>query len=203
MRSSWFANFDFFPHFRLKKTGHPNTYTFTKALAEDILNFFRKRLPIVIVRPSIIGYSKDEPFPGCIEGMNAGIGLVSGFLTGMLRTCYISNDANVKTTPADFVINAAIVSAWKRSMNKKEDVLFFNCTDSEKNSLTCRKFLEIISEGGRTFPPYNTLIWYPQITPTTSHNWHLVSLILFQVVPAIFFDIFQVLSGRKAMYDFL
>ncbi|KAH7968516.1 hypothetical protein HPB52_009109 [Rhipicephalus sanguineus] len=42
---------------------HPNTYTFTKALAESLLLEERASLPVAIVRPSIVTAAWKEPFP--------------------------------------------------------------------------------------------------------------------------------------------
>ena len=41
----------------------PNTYTYTKAMAERILEEDAKDLPVVIVRPSIVGATWQDPFP--------------------------------------------------------------------------------------------------------------------------------------------
>ena len=41
----------------------PNTYTFTKALAEYVLMQEADGLPYCIVRPSIVGASWKEPLP--------------------------------------------------------------------------------------------------------------------------------------------
>lgn len=41
----------------------PNTYTYTKALAECIIQQDGTKLNIVIIRPSIVGASWKEPFP--------------------------------------------------------------------------------------------------------------------------------------------
>ena len=41
----------------------PNTYTFTKALAEHVLLEERENMTTAIVRPSIVGASWQEPFP--------------------------------------------------------------------------------------------------------------------------------------------
>jgi fatty acyl-CoA reductase len=41
----------------------PNTYTFTKALAEYVISQEAKGLPLAIVRPSIVGSSWCEPMP--------------------------------------------------------------------------------------------------------------------------------------------
>ena len=43
--------------------GRPNTYTLTKALAENLLKEEASDLPVSIIRPSIIGASVDEPMP--------------------------------------------------------------------------------------------------------------------------------------------
>ena len=42
----------------------PNTYTFTKALAENILEIEGKGLPVAIIRPSIVAAAWKDPFPG-------------------------------------------------------------------------------------------------------------------------------------------
>ena len=43
---------------------HPNTYTFTKSKAEEILAKSAGHLPVSIVRPSIVVASWKDPFPG-------------------------------------------------------------------------------------------------------------------------------------------
>ena len=42
---------------------YPNTYTFTKGLAEHIVTTENGDMPVSIVRPSIIAGSYKEPFP--------------------------------------------------------------------------------------------------------------------------------------------
>lgn len=41
----------------------PNTYTYTKALAEYVVQQEQDKLNIGIIRPSIVGASWQEPFP--------------------------------------------------------------------------------------------------------------------------------------------
>ncbi|KAL0196507.1 hypothetical protein M9458_010079, partial [Cirrhinus mrigala] len=41
----------------------PNTYTYTKALAECVVQQESSKLNIGIIRPSIVGASWQEPFP--------------------------------------------------------------------------------------------------------------------------------------------
>lgn len=48
---------------------HPNTYTLTKGLAEQIILSKGHGLPIAIVRPSIVGAAYREPFPGWVDNI--------------------------------------------------------------------------------------------------------------------------------------
>jgi len=48
---------------------HPNTYTLTKGLAEQIVFSKGHGLPIAIVRPSIVCAAYQEPFPGWIDNI--------------------------------------------------------------------------------------------------------------------------------------
>ena len=51
---------------------HPNTYTYTKRLAEILVrNEYNKgTLPVCIVRPSIVGPAYKEPLPGWVDSLN-------------------------------------------------------------------------------------------------------------------------------------
>jgi fatty acyl-CoA reductase len=45
----------------------PNTYTFTKNLAESIANDYKDKIPLVIFRPSIVVSAVNEPLPGWVK----------------------------------------------------------------------------------------------------------------------------------------
>jgi len=55
---------------RAQHLGWPNTYTFTKSLAESLIVHRGAGLPIAIARPSIVETSTEEPFSGWNEGIN-------------------------------------------------------------------------------------------------------------------------------------
>jgi len=54
---------------------HPNTYTLTKSLAEQIVLSKGSDLPIAIVRPSIICAAYQEPFPGWVDNVSGVTGI--------------------------------------------------------------------------------------------------------------------------------
>ena len=60
---------------RARELGWPNTYTFTKSLAESLLAKHGAGLPIAVVRPSIVESSVEKPFRGWNEGINTSAAL--------------------------------------------------------------------------------------------------------------------------------
>ena len=52
----------------------PNTYTFTKAMAEKVISDQASDLPVVIMRPSIVVASIKEPLPGWVDNLNGPTG---------------------------------------------------------------------------------------------------------------------------------
>jgi thioester reductase-like protein/phosphoserine phosphatase len=60
---------------RARELGWPNTYTFSKSLAESLLAKHGAGLPIAVVRPSIVESSLEKPFRGWNEGINTSAAL--------------------------------------------------------------------------------------------------------------------------------
>lgn len=54
---------------RAKMHGWQNTYLFTKAMGEMVLEKFKENAKIIILRPTIITSTFRDPFPGWIEGV--------------------------------------------------------------------------------------------------------------------------------------
>ncbi|CAN8023254.1 unnamed protein product, partial [Ixodes persulcatus] len=89
----------------------PNTYIFTKHLAESIVAENGQRLPLVIVRPSIVSASWREPVAGWLDGLQGGNLLVSSGVTGAVTTIVADKMAVMDIIPVDVVANALIVAA--------------------------------------------------------------------------------------------
>ena len=60
---------------RAQELGWPNTYTYTKSLAESLIAKYGAGLPIAIVRPAIVETSVAKPFRGWNEGINTSAAL--------------------------------------------------------------------------------------------------------------------------------
>lgn len=89
----------------------PNTYTFTKSMAERTLRKVRpESLPCVILRPSIITAAIREPFPGWTDTLSAAGGLSLAGGTGILDYVFGKEENIADIIPVDYVSNAIIVS---------------------------------------------------------------------------------------------
>lgn len=129
--------------------------------------------------------------------MHSGIAIICGVMTGLVRSMCVGEGVAAKVTPADYLISATIASAWKKSTVSSDELLIYNCTDAENNPLLWKKTFEIGKQYVLENAPYDSLVWYPSINFTSNYIWHKTSLLLFQLLPAILFDSFQVLSGKK------
>lgn len=87
----------------------PNTYTFTKNLAERALRKFRENIPVFILRPSIIICSLSEPYPGWIDSLAAAGTLTFMVGSGISKYLIGGNYVRSDIVPVDFVSNALLV----------------------------------------------------------------------------------------------
>ena len=53
---------------RAKRYGWQDTYVFTKAMGEMVIDEMRGEVPVAIIRPSVIESTFKDPFPGWMEG---------------------------------------------------------------------------------------------------------------------------------------
>uniref|UniRef100_A0A669B080 Fatty acyl-CoA reductase n=1 Tax=Oreochromis niloticus TaxID=8128 RepID=A0A669B080_ORENI len=110
---------------------HPNTYTFTKSLAEYMVQQEAGDLNVAIVRPSIVGASWKEPFPGWIDNFNGPSGIFIAAGKGILRTMRASNNAVADLVPVDVVINTTLAAGWysgSQVLNRPKSIPVYNCT---------------------------------------------------------------------------
>ncbi|KAM6595226.1 hypothetical protein CsatA_005750 [Cannabis sativa] len=95
---------------RAKEFGWPNTYVFTKAMGEMILEEEKANINVVILRPTIVTSTYKEPFPGWVEGIRTIDSMAVGYAKGKL-TCFLGDlESIVDVIPADYVVNAIVVA---------------------------------------------------------------------------------------------
>ncbi|KAL8501189.1 hypothetical protein ACS0TY_020660 [Phlomoides rotata] len=96
---------------RARKYGWPNTYCFTKAMGEMLLGELKaEKVPLLIIRPTIITSTFKQPFPGWIEGVRHVDSFIIGYGKGKM-TCFPGNPQTIiDLIPADIVVNVMIAS---------------------------------------------------------------------------------------------
>jgi alcohol-forming fatty acyl-CoA reductase len=97
----------------------PNTYVFSKHLAEQVSNDYKHKLPIVVFRPSIVISVMKDPYPGWVDNFNGPVGLLFGSGLGVVRTMFSNPDNRCDFIPVDVCIKAMMIAAWKKAHEPK------------------------------------------------------------------------------------
>ncbi|KAK9306399.1 hypothetical protein QLX08_002915 [Tetragonisca angustula] len=176
---------------------HPNTYTFTKNLAEQIVASNSNGLPVAIVRPSIIGASLEEPCPGWVDNI---YGLTSIFLQigkGTAKAIVGKKDAKLDVVPVDFVVDIIICAAWHITLQHDNKVKVYNCTSNAYPFRWGQMKDMIVQCSIET--PLNNVLWYPCCKLVANKFVYNVLNMLLHILPAFVIDIFLKLLGSKPM----
>ncbi|KAI4357435.1 hypothetical protein L6164_001383 [Bauhinia variegata] len=97
--------------------GWPNTYSFTKAMAEKLLANIKDCLPVIIISPTVILSTCSEPFPGWIEGVRNSDSVIVGHAKGEITSFPADSNTILDIIPADMVVNSMITALVVHSNN--------------------------------------------------------------------------------------
>lgn len=98
----------------------PNTYTYTKAMAENVATKYASKMNVVIVRPSIVMSSLMEPAAGWVDTINGPVGLSILGALGILQKIKVNSEVVFDLIPADTVSNALVSIAWASTERRNE-----------------------------------------------------------------------------------
>lgn len=186
----------------------PNTYAFTKAIAEDTVKQYSTGIPTCIVRPSIVIATEKEPIAGWINNLYGATGVVVGAAVGLLRTLHCRKDNVADIIPADYVINNVIVAAWdiaktrpkSESSTAKELEVFeppiYNTVSSCQNPIKWGEFMKYNETYGYDVPS-DKVIWYYMFMLNRHYWMHFICTIFLHFVPAAIVDTLAFVAGRK------
>ncbi|RCV46383.1 hypothetical protein SETIT_9G527200v2 [Setaria italica] len=93
--------------------GWQDTYVFTKAMGEMVINSMRGEVPVVTIRPSVIESTWRDPFPGWMEGNRMMDPVVLYYGKGQLSGFLADPEGVLDVVPADMVVNATLASMAK------------------------------------------------------------------------------------------
>ncbi|KAL0011864.1 hypothetical protein SO802_006972 [Lithocarpus litseifolius] len=115
--------------------GWQNTYVFTKAMGEMLLNSMRGDIPVVIIRPGVIESSIKDPFPGWIQGIKMLDPLILSYGKGRLPGFLGDPKAVIDMVPLDMVVNASIAAIAKHGIAAKLELNVYHVGSSAVNPL--------------------------------------------------------------------
>ncbi|XP_047513279.1 fatty acyl-CoA reductase 1-like isoform X2 [Pieris napi] len=179
----------------------PNTYVFTKQLAEHVVYEQKGKLPVIIARPSIVISAIEEPLPGWIENFNGPVGILIASGKGILRSVYSDPDLAADYIPVDVAIKMFIAGAWLRGTKKLEatdEVEVYHCSSSHMQIMTVG---EIVENGKEILNeiPLDNVLWAQDGGVTKSRLYYNLRVLLFHLLPAILVDLVLRIIGRKPM----
>uniref|UniRef100_A0A1I8P794 Fatty acyl-CoA reductase n=1 Tax=Stomoxys calcitrans TaxID=35570 RepID=A0A1I8P794_STOCA len=174
----------------------PNTYAFTKVLAEDIIQTYGGNLPVTIFRPGIVVTTYREPVSGWIDNMYGPCGIIVGVGSGVMRIFSGKVENKAHMVPVDLCVNALLTSAWDIARNTYDTPPIYNYVPDSENISSWREFMEYAIEYGRKLPLRKS-IWYPCFT-IVSVKWQFALLsFLYHTLPALFMDMLMLVIGKK------
>ncbi|KAK6042452.1 NAD-binding protein [Cooperia oncophora] len=124
----------------------PNTYTLTKALAETQLVEDAKQLPVIIIRPSIVGAMWKDPLPGWTDNINGPTGIFAAVGKGVLTNMCGSASSKADIIPVDIVANMIIVAAAHRAVTMYDTIPVMHCASGDLNPLRWEKIVNFLEQ---------------------------------------------------------
>ena len=148
-RTRWLRNFLIEAGMRrARDLGWPNTYTFTKSLAESLIQKYAADLPVAIVRPSIVESSLGEPFRGWNEGVNTSASL--SYLLGTYFRQLPTNERKcLDLIPVDLACRGMMLIAT--ALVNRCHARLYHLATSVVNPCDMRRSIELTGLGHRRY----------------------------------------------------
>ena len=127
-----------------RSRGWSDTYTFTKAMGEQLLLRYRGDVPVVIVRPAIIEGALEAPEPGWLDGFRMLDPLVVAYGRGSLPDFPGNPQSVLDIVPADVVVNALL--AIIPQAREGDDDMVYQVASGVENPITLREFADLVQD---------------------------------------------------------
>lgn len=177
---------------------HPNTYTFTKHLAEHEVNKCAAKFPCGIVRPSMITAAWNEPIQGWTISKNGPQGFLMGASKGVVRRLPVGTSLVYDYIPVDMVVNQVLVTGYHVAQKRSNELSIFHCTSSTYNPFKWDSVAEKVNELLHMYP-LKSAVWYPHLKFLSSLMLFKISAIFIHFIPAYILDFVTRIAGGRPM----
>lgn len=130
---------------------YPNTYTFTKSMAERAIKKKRGNLPVSIVRPTIVISSYKEPVQGWTDTLAAGGILVLVINNGYLKLANFDRNIVFDCIPVDYCCNT-ILAATAYTALAPPALNVVHSASSHLNPAQLAKYLDALRKISQLYP---------------------------------------------------
>ncbi|XP_030930989.1 fatty acyl-CoA reductase 2-like [Quercus lobata] len=194
---------------RAKTFRWQDTYVFTKAMGEMLVNSQRGNIPVVIIRPTIVESTYKEPCLGWIQGnrmldpviiycsrvfqkrgyktalatKNAAIGQLTGFI-GDSKTI-------IDMVPTDMVVNTSIAAIAKHGIAAKPGLNVYHVGSSSVNLITFKDLVKFCYDHFTSSP----------LMDSKGKNIHITEFKYFSSMDSFSSYISDELAQRSALMD--
>ncbi|KAG7295467.1 hypothetical protein JYU34_021661 [Plutella xylostella] len=180
--------------------GWPNTYSFSKGIAEDAVRTLCTDIPTCVVRPAVVFPTVCEPAPGWLDMGNVfgPSGLLLGIGMGITHTTLVNPEGKIDAVPVDYVNNATICATYEtvqRYAKGHRDIKIYTVSNL-RNVFTWNKCSDVLETTGRELVSPKA-IWYCGTIVAQNEKMLLILSLLLHFIPAFFIDIVLKMKGSK------
>ncbi|XP_046837370.1 fatty acyl-CoA reductase wat-like [Vespa crabro] len=175
----------------------PNSYVYTKSLAENVVKKHADTIPIGIFRPGIVISTYREPVQGWVDNMYGPIGITANILMGIMRIHHCDASMKVNLVPGDLTINGLIASAWgiANNLRSNEGIPIYNYV-SQDNPITYDRLKEMTLKYERLIPS-KEIFWYCSFKMTKYRLIYLIYVYFLHLLPAFIIDAIALCVGKQ------
>ncbi|KAK4739654.1 hypothetical protein R3W88_003351 [Solanum pinnatisectum] len=109
-------------------------------MGEMLLGHLKEDLQLIILRPTIILSTYEEPFPGWIEGMRTMDTFIVGYGKGKQKLAVAGRETITDVIPADMVVNS-VISAMVAHRNPSSRTTVYHISSSRRNQIKIDDFI--------------------------------------------------------------
>ncbi|CAK4143479.1 unnamed protein product [Aphanomyces euteiches] len=178
---------------------YPNTYTLTKSMAEHMLTKYQDHVPLVLLRPTIVGASWKEPVPGWVDQLAAAGAIFMAGGMGILTILPGDPRSVADIVPVDFCVNTILLSAFAKaqeSMGSPPMIVHSGTSDPREHPLRWRVPIGTVSTYFQQNPPEKG-ISKPSFTMFTSHQLFQIHWFLRYTLPSSAYSTIANATGNQ------
>ncbi|KAL0544406.1 hypothetical protein IC582_019521 [Cucumis melo] len=131
---------------RAKRYGWQDTYVFTKAMGEMVIDEMRGEVPVAIIRPSVIESTFKDPFPGWMEGNRMMDPIVLYYGKGQLTGFLVDPNGVIDVVPADMVVNATLAAMARHGRAPRPSMNIYHVASSVANPLVFHRLADLLHQ---------------------------------------------------------